>query len=187
MKAMPIVRAASENDLAAILAIYNEVIAASTAVYALEPSTLDERRTWWSSRSAVGLPVLVAVESGSNTVLGFASFGEWRGAWPGYRYTVEHTVHVREDMRGKGIGRALVSSLFPHAVALGKHVMIGGIDAANDASIRFHERLGFERVAHFREVGHKFGRWLDLIFMFPGCARYLAPASGEAGPAMSRT
>ena len=78
---MPIVRAASENDLAAILAIYNEVIAASTAVYALEPSTLDDRRTWWSSRSAVGLPVLVAVESGSNAVLGFASFGEWRGAW----------------------------------------------------------------------------------------------------------
>jgi phosphinothricin acetyltransferase len=113
--------------------------------------------------------VLVAV-AGSE-VLGFASFGEWRGAWPGYRYTVEHSVHVRGDVRGRGVGRALLEALFPAALALGKHVMIGGIDAANDASIRFHARLGFERVACFREVGHKFGRWLDLIFM----QRFLDP------------
>jgi L-amino acid N-acyltransferase len=88
-----------------------------------------------------------------------------RGAWRGYRYTVEHTVHVRHDVRGRGVGSLLVETLFPRAMALGKHVMIGGIDAANDASIRFHERLGFERVAYFREVGHKFGGWLDLVFM----------------------
>jgi L-amino acid N-acyltransferase YncA len=83
----------------------------------------------------------------------------------GNRYTVEHTVHVRHDVRGQGVGSTLVEALFPRAIALGKHVMIGGIDAANEASIRFHERLGFERVAYFREVGHKFGRWLDLVFM----------------------
>ena len=106
---------------------------------------------------------MVATDSGGD-VLGFA-FGDWRGAWPGYRYAVEHSVHVRNDVRERGIGRALVESLFPLALGLAKHVMIGGIDAANDASIRFHERLGFERVAHFREVGHKFGRWLDLVFM----------------------
>src|SRR6516162_11340161 len=162
---MPIVREAMESDLPAILAIYNEVIATSTAVYALEPSTLEERRSWLLSRCAMGFPVLVATSSVSSDVLGFASFGDWRGAWPGYRYTVEHSVHVRSDVRGRGIGRALVESLFPLALGLGKHVMIGGIDAANDASIRFHEHLGFERVAHFREVGHKFGRWLDLVFM----------------------
>jgi len=161
---MPMVRAAIESDLPALLAIYNHVIATSTAVYALESATLDERQAWLSSRCAVGFPVLVAVDS-RDDVLGFASFGEWRGAWPGYRYTVEHSVHVRHDVRGQGVGRALVEALFPRALALGKHVMIGGIDAANDASIRFHERLGFEHVAHFREVGHKFGRWLDLVFM----------------------
>jgi L-amino acid N-acyltransferase len=160
---MPSVRAAREADLPGILAIYNDVIATSTAVYTSEPATLAERRTWFSGRRAHGFPVLVAVEGGE--VLGFASFGEWRGAWPGYRYTVEHSVHVRGDARGRGVGRALVAALFPAALALGKHVMIGGIDAANDASIRFHARLGFERVACFREVGHKFGRWLDLIFM----------------------
>jgi len=171
---MPNVRAAGEADLAGILAIYNDVIATSTAVYTSEPATLAERRAWFAARCAQGFPVLVAVEGGE--VLGFASFGEWRGAWPGYRYTVEHSVHVRGDMRGRGVGRALVEALFPAAQALGKHVMIGGIDAANDASIRFHARLGFERVACFREVGHKFGRWLDLIFMQrfldpPGAAR----------------
>jgi len=158
------IREAVEGDLPAVLAIYNDVIATSTAVYALEPGTLEERRAWFSSRRATGFPVLVAAGP-NNDVLGFASFGEWRGAWPGYRYTVEHTVHVRHDVRNQGVGRSLVESLFPRAVALRKHVMIGGIDAANDASIRFHERLGFERVAYFREVGHKFGRWLDLVFM----------------------
>jgi L-amino acid N-acyltransferase YncA len=163
-------RGATEYDLPAILAIYNEVIASSTAVYALEPVTLDERRSWFASRSDAGFPVLVAVDSVGD-VLGFASFGDWRGAWPGYRYTIEHSVHVRHDVRGQGIGRTLVESLFPLALALGRHVMIGGIDAANDASIRFHERLGFERVAHFKEVGHKFGRWLDLVFM----QRFLDP------------
>jgi phosphinothricin acetyltransferase len=164
------VRAATESDLPAILAIYNDVIVTSTAVYALEPATLDERRAWFTSRSTMGFPVLVAADASSD-VLGFASFGDWRGAWPGYRYTVEHSVHVRSDIRGRGIGRTLVEALFPLALGLGKHVMIGGIDAANDASIRFHERLGFERVAHFREVGHKFGRWLDLVFM----QRFLDP------------
>ena len=169
------VRTATESDLPAILLIYNEVIATSTAVYALEPATLDERRAWFTSRSAVGFPVPVVADPGDD-ILGFASFGDWRGAWPGYRYTVEHSVHVRYDVRGRGIGRALVESLFPLALGLEKHVMIGGIDAANDASIRFHERLGFERVAHFREVGHKFGHWLDLVFMqrfldLPGAQR----------------
>ena len=165
MKVKSIVRDATERDLPAILAIYKEDIATSTAVYRLKPSTLEERRAWFRSRCSVGFPVLVALGSANNDVLGFASFGEWRGAWPGYRYTVEHTVHVRDDVRGQGVGRALVEALFPRALALRKHVMIGGIDAANDASIRFHERLGFERVAHFREVGHKFDRWLDLVFM----------------------
>jgi L-amino acid N-acyltransferase len=148
-----------------VLAIYNEVIATSTAVYSLEPSTLEERQGWFRTRRSSGFPVLVALNTGNDDVIGFASFGEWRGAWPGYRYTVEYTVHVRHDVRGAGVGRVLVEGLFPLARALGKHVMIGGIDAANDASIRFHERLGFERVAHFREVGHKFDRWLDLIFV----------------------
>jgi phosphinothricin acetyltransferase len=159
---MPI-RTAGSEDLPGILAIYNEVIATSTAIYAFEPASLEERRAWFAERVARGFPVLVAAEGAE--VLGFSSFGDWRGAWPGYRHTVEHSVHIRADQRGRGLGRSLVEALFPFAQAMGKHVMIGGIDAENEASLRFHERLGFARVAHFREVGQKFGRWLDLVFM----------------------
>jgi L-amino acid N-acyltransferase YncA len=158
-----VIRPASQADLPGIVSIYNEVIATSTAVYAIDPVPLEERRAWSDGRNALGYPVLVASEG--TEILGFSSFGDWRGAWPGYRYTVEHSVHVRADRRGVGVGRQLVEGLFPLARALGKHIMIGGIDADNVSSLRFHEKLGFEPVGRFREVGHKFGRWLDLIFV----------------------
>ena len=156
-------RDATDEDLPGILDIYNDVIANSTAVYATAPSTLSERREWLAARRERGFPVLVA--TAGLGIAGFASFGDWRGTWNGYRFTVEHSVHVRATDRGRGVGRRLVEALLPRAVALGKHVMIGGIDAANDASQRFHAGLGFKRVAHFTEVGHKFGRWLDLVFV----------------------
>lgn len=173
-------REAREADLSGILEIYNDVIANSTAVYATEAATLGERSSWLAARRERGFPVLVAVERG--TVNGFASFGDWRGAWNGYRFTVEHSVHVRAQARGRGLGRRLVEALLPCARDLGKHVMIGSIDAANAASIRFHQRLGFETVAHFREVGHKFDRWLDLVFMqrildLPGAPRPVVATS----------
>jgi phosphinothricin acetyltransferase len=168
------IRTAQRSDLPQILAIYNEIIENSTAVYSLAPTTLEERTAWFATRERAGFPVLVA--EGDGEVLGFSSFGEFRGAWPGYRYSVEHSVHVRADQRGRGVGRALLQALFPLGAAMGKHIMIGGIDAANAASIRLHEQLGFEKVAHFHEVGHKFGRWLDLVFM----QRYLdAPGSAR--------
>jgi phosphinothricin acetyltransferase len=157
------IREATLDDLPQILGIYNEVIAVSTAVYSVEPSSLAERTDWFNERRRRGFPVLVAVDG--EAVLGFSSFGEFRGAWNGYRYSVEHNVHVHAEARGRNIGSLLVEALFPLAAAQGKHVMIGAVDAANEGSIRFHERMGFERVGHFREVGHKFGRWLDLVFM----------------------
>lgn len=175
-------RDAIEADLPAILAIYNGVIASSTAVYATEPVPLAERAAWLAARREREFPVLVAVDAGA--VVGFASFGDFRGGWNAYRYSVEHSVHVHPDCRSRGAGRQLVEALVPRAVALGKHVMIGGIDAANAASIRFHARLGFQQVAHFREVGHKFGRWLDLVFMqrmldAAGAARADSDATGS--------
>ncbi|MDB6044688.1 MAG: family acetyltransferase [Gammaproteobacteria bacterium] len=156
------IRDAEESDLPGLLAIYNDVIATSTAIYSYVPVTLEDRTQWWRARIALGYPVLVAVDGAG--VLGFSTFGDFR-TWPGYRFTVEHSVHVRSDCRGHGIGKQLVTALFPRASALGKHVMIAGVDAANAASIRFHERLGFEKTGHLREVGHKFDRWLDLVFL----------------------
>ena len=157
-----VVRDAQGEDLPAVLGIYNEVIASSTALFSDAPVTLEERGQWWRARTAAGYPVLVAQDASG--VLGFATFGDFR-SWPGYRYTVEHSVHVRADRRGQGVGRELMHVLLARAAGLGKHMMIGGIDAANLASIRFHERLGFERAGLLREVAFKFGRWLDLAFL----------------------
>ena len=156
------VRPAVVADLPGILAIYNEVIATSTAVYMDHAVTLENRREWFEGRVKAGYPVLVATEGPD--ILGFSSFGDFR-AFPGYRFTVEHSVHIADGQRGKGLGRQLVQALIPLAENLGKHVILGGIDAENAASIRFHEKLGFTEVAHMPQVGFKFGRWLDLVFM----------------------
>lgn len=155
------IRDALETDLPEITAIYNDVLMTSTAIYRDEPAPVAERLDWWQARVRQNYPTLVACNGG---VIGFASFGDFR-AWPGYRYTVEHSVHVHPAWRGRGVGSALMRELMPRAAAVGKHVMIGGIDADNISSLRFHERLGFERVAHFKEVGFKFGRFLDLLFV----------------------
>ncbi len=157
------IREAREGDLPEITAIYNDVLLTSTAIYRDEPATVDERLAWWQTRARQSYPTLVACDD-DGAVLGFASFGDFR-SWPGYRFTIEHTVHVHSAWRGRGVGSTLVRALLPRATALGKHVMVGGIDADNTSSLRFHERLGFERVAHFKQVGYKFGRFLDLIFV----------------------
>jgi len=169
------IRQAVAADLPALLYIYNHVIANTTAVYTLVPGSLAEREVWFKTRVDGGYPVLVA--HGPAGIGGYSSFGEFRGAWSAYRYTVEHSVHVHPDWRGRGVGTQLVQALFPFAAAMGKHVMIGAVDAANAASLGMHERLGFERVAHFREVGHKFGRWLDLVFV----QRFIDPPGSVAG------
>jgi L-amino acid N-acyltransferase len=156
-----LIRDAREDDLPGILAIYNHVIAHTTAVYTETPAPLADRAAWLAARRAGGFPVLVADDGG---VAGFASFGDFR-PWPGYARTVEHSVHVREDARGRGIGGALVRRLIDEARAHGKHAIIGGIDAGNAASIALHRRLGFVEAGCLREVAEKFGRWLDLLFM----------------------
>ena len=155
-------RDAVPDDLPGILAIYNEVIATTTAVYTETPDDLAGRQAWFEARRQAGYPVLVADEDGR--VVGFGSFGDWR-AWPGYAGTVEHSVHVDAAYRGRGAGRAVVSALVERARGLGKHVILGAIDADNAASLALHERLGFERAGRHREVARKFGRWLDLVFV----------------------
>ena len=157
-----IVRDAVEEDLPGILTIVNDVIAASTAIWRERPETAEERRAWFVERQSRGFPVLVAVDR--TGVLGFSSYAGFRSA-EGYRHSVEHSVHVRGDARGRGVGTLLMHDLLRRAPANDVHVMVGGIDGSNSESLRFHARLGFEQVAHFREVGRKFDRWLDLVFV----------------------
>ena len=155
------IREASEDDLPGILAIYNHVIATSNAVYTETPAALEDRRTWFAARRAGNFPVLVADDS---DIVGFASFGDFR-PWPGYALSVEHSVYVRDAAQRRGVGTALVQRLIEEAQRRGKHVMIGGVDAANVASIGLHRKLGFTDAGVLREVARKFGRWLDLILM----------------------
>lgn len=158
-----LIRDANPADIDGITAIYNDAVEHSTAIW--NESTVDSanRLAWLADRQRAGYPVLVAVDEAGG-VLGYASFGDWR-AWDGYRHTVEHSVYVRADQRGNGIGKALMQVLIERARGIGKHVMVAGIEAQNLGSIRLHEKLGFEQVGHLREVGCKFGAWLDLVFL----------------------
>jgi phosphinothricin acetyltransferase len=156
------VRRAQLEDMAGITSIYNDAVLNTTAIWNETAVDVENRRAWLTDRQALGYPVLVAVDE--EAVLGYASFGDWR-AFDGYRYTVEHSVYVRHDQRGKGIGHSLLEALIEEARAIGKHVMVAGIDAKNENSIKLHERLGFEAVGHLKQVGTKFGVWLDLVFL----------------------
>jgi L-amino acid N-acyltransferase len=153
---------ASRQDVPQILAIYNDVILNSTAVYSEVEFTPERGEAWFDTKAEQGFPFIAARDASG--IVGFGTFGDFR-AWPCYRYSVEHSVHVRSDRRGQGIGRALVLELIQRAMAMQKHVMIAGIDADNSVSIGLHKSLGFSVVGHFHEVGFKFGRWLDLVFL----------------------
>jgi phosphinothricin acetyltransferase len=153
---------ATREDLPQVLAIYNEVIRNTTAVYSEVEFTPARGETWFAAKAEQGLPFLVARDAGA--VVGFGTFGEFR-PWPCYRHSVEHSVHVRADCRGRGVGRMLILELIARAIQQQKHVMIAGVDADNAASIGLHQRLGFTVVGRLHEVGFKFGRWLDLVFL----------------------
>jgi L-amino acid N-acyltransferase len=157
-----VIEDAVHQDLPQILAIYNEVIRNSTAVFSEVEFTEARGTAWLDAKREQGFPLIVARDASG--VVGFGTFGEFR-SWPGYRHSIEHSVHVRLDCRGKGLGRALVAALMRRATDMGKHAMIAGIDADNSVSIRLHRSLGFATVGHFHEVAFKFGRWLDLVFM----------------------
>jgi L-amino acid N-acyltransferase YncA len=157
-----IVRAAAEADLPAILAIYNDAVAKTTAIWNDGFADLENRRQWFEGRRRLRYPVLVATLD--DAVIGYASFGDFR-AFDGYRFTVENSVYVAEPARRRGAASALLVALIERARGLGKHVMVAGIAGENDISIRLHARHGFVETARMPEVGFKFGRWLDLVFM----------------------
>jgi L-amino acid N-acyltransferase len=159
------IREAKDQDVAFINAIYNDTVSTTTVAWSEEHETLSTRQAWLDEQRHLGNPVLVAQRD--DRVVGFASYDDFRNSakWPGYRFTVEHTIHIHRDSQGEGVGGALLDALISRAAAAGKHVMIGAVDRDNAGSIRFHERHGFTVVGRLPEVGFKFGRWLDLVLM----------------------
>lgn len=147
---------------AAILDILNEAIVHSTALYDYAPRTAASMVAWFESKQVRRFPVLGAVDE-AGVLLGFASYGTFRER-PAYKYTVEHSVYVHAQQRGRGVGRALLRQLIERARQQEYHMLIGGIDAGNAVSIALHQSLGFEHCGNIREAGFKFGRWLDLAF-----------------------
>ncbi|HFQ6994636.1 TPA: N-acetyltransferase family protein [Klebsiella pneumoniae] len=157
------IRSATENDIGFIAEIYNEAILNSTSLWVDQIIDVPNLTKWINERQGLGYPVIVAVDE-QDAVMGYASYGEWR-AFDGYRYTVEHSVYVRHDFRGKGIGKALMLELISLALEQNKHVMVTGIESENHASIALHKQLGFSECGTLPEVGTKFGRWLNLTFL----------------------
>ena len=143
---MVTVRDATPADLTELTAIYNALLETTTHEWTEQLHTVEERSEWLAAKQASGHPALVAVEA--DEVIGWATYGDFRDSqrWPGYRFTIEHSIHVREDHWGRGVGRALIDALIERARREGKHVMVAGIDASNTGSIAFHERLGFVEV-----------------------------------------
>ena len=157
------IRDATIDDVSGILLIYNDAVQNTTAIWNDTLVDVENRRAWLIDRQDKGYPVLVVVDE-SDTVFGYASFSDWR-AFDGYRYTVEHSVYVRRDRRGAGLGQLLMIALIERARQLNKHVMIAAIEAENQESIALHTKLGFIQTGLMPEVGTKFGRWLDLAYM----------------------
>lgn len=158
-----IIRAAVESDAEIIAEIYNDAVLNTTAIWNENRIDVANRIAWINSRQQAGFPVIVATDK-DDTVLGYASYGDWR-PWDGYRHTVEHSVYVHKDVRGKGAGAALMQGLIQLAREAGKHVMVAAIESENAASIALHKKLGFIESGRMTEVGTKFGRWLDLTFL----------------------
>jgi phosphinothricin acetyltransferase len=158
-----IIRAATDADLDAILAIHNHAILNTSAIWVEETVDRAEREAWFAERTRNGQPVIVAEEDG--TVVGFASYSQWRPR-PGYRHTVEDSVYISGTHHARGIGRALVTRLIEHAKAAGHHVMLADIESGNTASIALHKSMGFVDAGQLNEIGTKFDRWLSLTILW---------------------
>lgn len=156
------IRQAEEKDISRILEIINYEILNSTVVYHYKERTLKQQIDWFKEKNKNKFPVFVAEKN--NEILGFGTYGIFR-PWEAYKFSVEHSIYVDKDSRGLGIGKILMTELINLATNEGYHTIIAGIDVSNKKSIEFHENFGFKEIGTFKEIGFKFNRWLDLVFM----------------------
>jgi len=157
-----LIRAATHDDLSAITEIYNEIICNSDAIYREQSVPISERVSWYEAKVAGGYPVIVAVSE--DQVVGYGVFGNFRFG-EGYDHTVEHSVHVRSDKRGEGIGKLIIEELINLAIAQNRRVMIAAIDSKNSGSIALHAKYGFTETARMPGVAKKNGSLLTLILL----------------------
>jgi len=157
------IRPATRADLPGILEIYNEAVLTTTATYDYEPRSLEHRIGWFEEHVRNNYAVFVA-ENEAARIVGWSALNRYHDR-AGYQFTTENSVYVTADQRGQGIGKLLLAPLIQAAHERGLHTILAAIDAANEASIRLHTRFGFEQVGCFKEVGFKFGRWLDVVYM----------------------
>jgi L-amino acid N-acyltransferase YncA len=157
----PTLREARAADLEAVDRIYDHYVQTSTCTFQLEPAGLEAREAWFSSHGE-RCPVLVAETDG--TIVGWGSLSVYN-AREGYRFTVEDSVYVDEAARGQGVGTALLRELIDRGRTLGHHTILASIEAEQRASVRLHERFGFVEVGRMRQLGWKFDRWLDVVYM----------------------
>jgi phosphinothricin acetyltransferase len=159
---MTIIQCDSQRHAQPILAIFNDAIAHSTALYDYKPRTMDMMAGWFEAKLKGKYPV-IGVQSDAGEFMGFASYGTFR-AWPAYKYSVEHSVYVDARFRGRGIGKRLMKEIITAAQGQNYHTLVGVIDASNIVSVRLHEAFGFTCCGNIRQAGFKFGRWLDVLF-----------------------
>ncbi|MBI5775082.1 MAG: N-acetyltransferase [Verrucomicrobia bacterium] len=157
------IRPATPADLPGILEIYNDAVLNTTASYDYEPRTLEQRVAWFEDHQKHDYAVFVAVDDGGR-VAGWSALNRYHDRM-GYRFTAENSVYVAAALRGRGIGKLLMPPLIEAAKKRGLHAIIAAIDAANEASLRLHAAFGFEKVGHFKQVGFKFDRWLDVVYL----------------------
>ena len=159
---MQIINCTFEKHAEEILAILNDAILNSTALYDYKPRSMENMANWFNVKNDNQFPVIGIIDDEEN-LLGFASYGTFR-AWPAYKYSIEHSVYIHKNARGKGLGRTLLEHLIALAVEQNYHVMIGGIDISNTGSIALHQKLGFIHSGTIKQAAFKFGKWLDLGF-----------------------
>jgi len=156
------IRKAKEKDIPEILEIINYEILNSTVIYDYEERSLAEQIDWFHTKEKKNMPVLVAEKEGQ--VAGYATFGIFR-PWAAYQFSIEHSIYVHKDARGSGIGEKLMIELLQIAKERKYHTIIAGVDASNKGSYHFHKKFGFKEIGRFNQIGYKFDKWLDLIFM----------------------
>lgn len=155
------IRPAAADDLEAINHIYNREIESGVATWDYEPWTIERRREWFTEHGPL-TPVLVAEADG--VIAGFA-YASFMSAKRGWRFTREDTIYIDERYRGRGVGNLLLPTLLDALREVGVRLVVASITSSNLASLRLHEKFGFQAVGALRNAGYKFGQWMDTTYM----------------------